>query len=135
MLWSKQLETGNENVDNQHKEIFRLVQHVLDADTFDNRKEKIETAMGFLSEYAVRHFATEEALMRESNYPLYEQHKGLHDEFVKQVVAFMAKFKESGDLLSVEETINNFVVKWLNEHILEKDKEMAKFYKNWSSEN
>ena len=131
MLWNKNYETGNATVDDQHKEIFRLVQQVLDSDAFVNRKEKIETAMGFLSEYAVKHFASEEALMRESDYPAYEQHKVQHEGFVKEVVAFVSRFKQEGDTISISETINNFVVAWLKGHIMGSDKAMADHYKGW----
>ena len=133
MLWSKNYETGDANVDGQHKEIFRLVQQVLDADSFINRKEKTETAMGFLSDYAVRHFASEEALMRESKYPEYDKHKATHDNFIKEVINFVNRFNKEGDTVSISETINNFVVSWLKEHIMESDKIMAEFYIKWEA--
>lgn len=133
MLWNKNFETGNEIVDGQHKEIFRLVQQVLDADAFANRQEKIEVAMSFLSDYAVRHFASEESLMTESNYPQYDQHKGQHDGFVKDVVAFVERFKVEGSTISISETINNFVVAWLKDHIMGSDRAMADYYKSWEA--
>jgi len=133
MKWSKEFETGNTIVDDQHQEIFSLVQQVLDAEAFSNRKEKIETAMSFLSNYAVRHFASEEELMMESSYPLYKEHKALHDDFVVKVMDFIALYVKEGDSISVSETINNFVAAWLKEHIMISDKDMADFYKEWES--
>lgn len=133
MLWNESLETGNEIVDSQHREVFRLVQEVLDADVFGNQTEKIESAMSFLSAYAVRHFASEEALMLESQYPGYETHRALHDGFIKDVVAFVTRFKSEGDTVMVSDTINNFVVTWLQEHIMVSDKEMAEYYKEWEA--
>ena len=133
MLWSKSFETGNELVDEQHKEIFRLVQQVLDATAFENRKQQIETALDFLSGYAVRHFSSEEALMHDCNYPKFEEHKSQHDNFVKEVVAFMERVKIEGGTISVSETINNFVVVWLKDHIMASDKAMADYYKSWQS--
>ena len=131
MLWRKEFETGNIDVDSQHKEIFRLIQKVLDADGFANRREKIETAMAFLSDYAVRHFASEERLMLESAYPKYVQHKSEHDGFVKDVVAFVERFKQEGDTISISETINSFVLTWLKDHIMGSDRAMAEYYKDW----
>ena len=129
MTWSKSYETGNAEVDNQHKEIFRLVQHVLDADADMSASDKVETAMGFLTDYAVRHFASEEALMRECEYPNYENHKALHDNFINEVIAYIGNFAKGGDSVTMSETINNFVVTWLKEHIMQCDKAMAEFYK------
>ena len=133
LLWSRDYETGNETVDDQHKEIFRLVQMVLDAESFNGRREKIDTALKFLSEYAVEHFAAEEALMIECVYPEYNEHKLQHDNFVFDVVEFMGRFVEEGSTLTVSETINNFVVVWLKEHIMGSDKAMASYYKEWAA--
>ena len=133
MLWSNEFETGNANVDEQHKELFNLVQQVLDADAFVNTKENVETVIGFLTNYAVRHFATEETLMIESNYPEYDKHKALHDDFVKDVVAFVNRLKVEGDTISIKDTMNNFVVVWLKEHIMGSDKAMAEYYKKWEA--
>ncbi|MCL2285063.1 MAG: hemerythrin family protein [Firmicutes bacterium] len=131
MLWSKNYETGNINVDGQHKELFRLVQQVLDADAFSDTNEIVETVVGFLSDYAVRHFAAEEALMLESDYPLYSKHKLQHDDFVKEVVLFINRLSAEGSTISISETINGFVIEWLKSHIMGSDKAMADFYKEW----
>jgi len=133
MKWDKDLETGNTIVDDQHKEIFSLVRQVLDADILSDRKEKTETALNFLADYAVRHFASEEELMTKSKYPQYNQHKALHDNFVKKVVDFIGLYQKESDTISVSETINNFVAVWLQEHIMVSDRAMAKFYKNWEA--
>lgn len=132
MLWSTEYETGNEAVDEQHKELFNLVQQVIDVDALDT-KENIETVIGFLANYAVSHFAMEEALMMESKYPEYQQHKAIHDEFVQKVVDFINRFKNEGESVSVNDTINNFVTVWLQEHIMGSDKAMAKHYKEWEN--
>jgi len=133
MVWSKDLETGNTTVDGQHKDIFSLVNKVLEANTSLDRKDRTETAMNFLADYAVRHFASEEELMTASMYPQYNQHKQQHDDFVKEVIDFMGLYHKEGDTISVSETINNFVITWLKEHIMGSDKEMADFYKQWES--
>jgi len=50
----------------KHRQIFDLVQKVLDA-TFENRRDKMDTIMDFLVNYTVKHFENEECLMEESN--------------------------------------------------------------------
>ena len=130
MVWSSEYETGNATVDEQHKELFSLVQQVIDEDALDT-KENIETVIGFLANYAVSHFSMEEALMIESRYPEYDEHKAIHDDFVKNVVVFINRLKEEGESVSVKDTINNFVIVWLKDHIMGSDKAMAAYYKKW----
>ena len=130
MVWSSEYETGNAVVDEQHKELFSLVQQVIDVNAL-GVKENIETVIGFLANYAISHFAMEESLMRESKYPDYEAHKAVHDDFVQNVVKFINRLKEEGETVSVNDTINDFVTVWLKEHIMGSDKAMATYYKKW----
>lgn len=131
LLWKKCYETGNETVDGQHREIFRLGQVVLDADVAGGRKEKIESALKFLNEYALSHFAIEEALMIESGYPGLDEHKSQHLGFVDAVSDVMRRFESEGSTVHVSDTINGFVTDWLHEHIMGSDKAMAAFYRQW----
>jgi hemerythrin len=135
LIWKKDYETGNELVDGQHREIFRLVQQVLDMDTFSGRKEKIEAALSFLADYVVRHFSTEEALMNESEYPEMQQHTDEHKYLTNEVVKFMEFYSAEGSKISVSESMNNLVISWLNTHIKGSDKNFAGYYREWLASN
>ena len=132
MLWTKSYETGNLTVDSQHKEIFRLVQQVIDLE-FSTRKEKIHTAIDFLTSYTVRHFASEEKLMEESNYPKTAEHKKQHSDFAREVLAFKDKVVAEGDTLNISLQVNEIIVDWLTEHVLGSDRELADHYRIWSA--
>ena len=133
MLWSKEYETGDLSVDREHREIFRLVQQVIDTKALIDKDAKIKIALGFLSEYTVTHFANEEKLMIESDYPGYEEHKAIHDTFIKDVVVFVTRFKKEGASDAIYDTIHNFIIAWLKEHIIGKDKHMADHYIKWTN--
>lgn len=135
MLWSKEYETGDLSVDREHREIFRLVQQVIDTKALIDKDAKIKIALGFLSEYTVTHFANEEKLMIESSYPKYEEHKKIHDSFIKDVVVFVTRFKKEGASDDIYNTIHSFVIAWLKEHITGEDKKMAEHYIRWSGNN
>ena len=125
MLFTRNLLTGNEIVDTQHREIFRLVQCVLDADT--DRGEKIETALTFLANYVSEHFAAEEKLMAEVDYPNAAEHAQQHVDFMEAVGEFAKRFEAEGKTISVSQTINNLVLTWLDEHIKNSDMSLADY--------
>jgi len=132
MLWSEKYETGNKVVDSEHRQIFDLVQKVLDA-TFENRRDKMDTVMDFLVNYTVSHFENEERLMEESNYPDIAVHKKQHADFLAEV----GKLKEQ---IAIEENhvknnliINKTVVGWLTNHVLGSDMLIAKYYRKWEN--
>jgi len=131
MVWDKSYETGNVEVDNEHKQLFTLVQRVIDA-AFTNREEKIETTMNFLADYTVKHFAHEERLMDESSYPKTDEHKAQHKNFLNDVGEMWKRIKVENDTLKSSLDINRVVVDWLIEHVLGSDKMLADHYRKWA---
>jgi hemerythrin len=136
-LWNATYETGHETVDNDHKEIFKLVEEVLSSSRVP-RKDKVETAITFLAQYVIRHFANEEILMEECNYPETDTHKKEHADFLEAAVNLQEQFvndtytlgETNNDLhLSIE--INKTVIAWLTKHVMGSDKKMARFYREW----
>jgi hemerythrin len=120
MIWSEIYETGNAQVDNEHKEIFKLVQNVMDASVSGGAK--VKETMDFLAEYTVTHFKNEETLMEASGYPDMEIHKKQHAAFVAEVLALHARCNE----LEIRD-IKNVIVNWLTDHVLGSDKIMADY--------
>jgi hemerythrin len=131
MLWNKSYETGNLEVDNEHKQLFALVQKVIDA-AFTNRDEKIETTMNFLADYTIKHFAHEERLMDESSYPEAVTHKTQHKNFLSSVGELRERIRGENDTLKSSLDINKVIVDWLTEHVLGSDRLLANHYRKWS---
>ena len=142
-LWNKSYETGNTLVDNDHKEIFQLVEQVLSS-SFNSRKDKVKVSIEFLADYVVRHFANEERLMDESDFPRSKAHKkehadflvvatDLHKEFLNDSYTF-GENNETGSL-HLSMIINKTVVGWLTKHVMGSDKALAVHYKKWLASN
>ena len=136
MLWDEAYETGNYEVDKQHKELFRLVEKVIDGE-FSGRQEKIDHVVDFLIKYVGYHFDYEEKLMDECDFPniLTAKHKGQHKAFVVDALKLKETIAQQGYTLDLSLTINETVVNWLTDHIMGSDKELADFYKKWMKES
>jgi len=128
MLWQEKYETGNKQVDDEHKEIFNLVQKVIDA-AFEDRGEKVETIIDFLANYTIKHFEHEERLMLESNYPNLYAHKKQHSDFLDEVKKLKAKVTLENDSAANNVAINKVIVNWLTNHVLGSDMVMAEYYR------
>jgi len=131
MLWQEKYETGNTQVDEEHKEIFKLVQKVIDA-TFEDRGKKIETIIDFLAGYTIKHFEHEERLMLESSYPDINIHKKQHADFLDEVVKLKAKVALENNSAANNVAINKVIVNWLTSHVLGSDMVMAAHYRKWA---
>lgn len=120
--------TGISMVDEEHAELFRIVQKAMDlyqdpfvSDKYDN----IIVILEELKAYAEQHFSHEEAYMERIQYKRLFSQKMDHN-------AFIEKLSES-DLEAMDENQDEYILKllnflndWLVHHILEKDKLIPK---------
>jgi hemerythrin len=125
--WDKGLETGNEIIDNQHRELVRLTGVLVEACAEDKSSEVLGGALAFLADYTVRHFADEEALQLECGFPEYEAHKKLHEDFKVTVGELAARYAEEGSTEVLASAVDTVVIRWLLNHIKQEDFKIAEF--------
>lgn len=126
MLWNPTLETGIEKIDEQHKELFRQVDILVDR----SQSERIPETLAFLGNYVIKHFRDEQVMHALTKYPWADEHKKMHQDFVAKYQEMKNKYEASGDKLTVVLNINKVIIGWLKEHIMVQDKDFARFYKN-----
>ena len=130
MVWESKYETGNEQIDSEHKELFRLVENVVAKSYTD--PGQIKSAVDFLTNYATTHFRNEEMLMEESAYPIAHIHRKQHSDFVVAVVALVKRVLNESDGAKNRADIEEVVINWLVDHVLGSDKIMADHYRKWA---
>lgn len=128
MFWSQSLETGIPLIDEQHKELFRQIDILLDT----KNKDRIEETLEFLENYIARHFADEQEMHAQSRYPKAAIHKGYHDNYVVALRKVKDKYIKEGPSVTNTLAVNKSVLGWLREHILVHDKEFAAYRKSLS---
>jgi hemerythrin len=126
MLWTANLEIGIPKIDEQHKELIRQTEILLDRTNAD----RIPETLNFLADYVVRHFIDEQGLQVAVNYPKAEAHKKLHTAFVAKFKEVKTKFDEAGAEVKPDMVleINKLAIGWLKDHILVHDKEFGNYY-------
>ena len=129
VLWDEELATGIELIDNQHREIFRRVDILLDACKEHRGKVEVGGFLNFLEDYVVEHFSAEENIQRHFQYPGYAAHKKLHEEFIKSVDGLREQFEREGPSLMMVVNTSQVVVDWFVKHIRKVDKALAEFLK------
>jgi hemerythrin len=125
--WDKSLAVGVQIVDQQHQELFRKVNGLMEALLKGQPKSELEGLLGFLGTYVIEHFGTEEKLMAQYRYPDAPKHKQQHADFVKTFVAVKAEFEKTGATAGVSIAVNKVVCNWLREHIGGSDIAFGKF--------
>ena len=130
ILWSEDYELGNDFVDSQHKRLFELVGNIGQSCLEEGDIDTISETLDFLLQYTVQHFSDEEALQIKYNFPEYEYHKKLHEEFEAAVSEKVSEFKEKGSTKDLSDTINEIVIAWLVNHILKEDMKIGAYIKD-----
>lgn len=118
-VWGDKYRTGEGTVDEQHQELFRMVNELHDGIVGGKGKELMAPILDQLATYTVKHFSAEEALMKRTNYPASVEHIAKHMDLTKQVVDLIEKYKAGKLVLSI--TLSRFLANWLNHHILKDD--------------
>ena len=123
--WNENFETGIEIIDEQHKELVRILNHL--AAHLANMSDDIilNDIYDELAAYANYHFSTEEAIWKAhfKDDVWYKEHEKTHGSFIEDVI----KLKEhNGSLDEAITEIVSFLSRWLAYHILDTDKRMAK---------
>lgn len=120
LSWNDQYSVNIKKIDEQHKILINLINDLHDAMKQGKGKDVMGSILDELANYTVHHFAYEEKLFVEKNYPLTKQHKLEHDKLVSEVSNLQKSFKNGETIMTME--VLSFLKKWLNDHIIGSDK-------------
>ncbi len=123
--WSDSLAVGVREIDNQHKQLFNLVNDLFDAMGKGEGNAILSMTLSDLTKYTVMHFETEEKYMKAYNYTLFVSHKTEHDKLTQQVVDLQNEFNSGSTRITVK--VMNFLKDWLKNHIVQNDVKFGNF--------
>ncbi|WP_207062741.1 bacteriohemerythrin [Motiliproteus sp. SC1-56] len=120
--WSPALSVGNREIDQQHQELIKRINHLpsIDAPEFHDLIEH-------LLEYCFAHFEAEEHWMRTLGYPDYREHLSRHTQLGERFHDF---FRDYVDGRVDYAGFRQFLFGWIKHHILEEDMKIAEFARN-----
>lgn len=119
LSWSEQYLVGNKTIDDEHKELFNLINqfHTDWVETQD--RQVIARVLNRLVDYAERHFQHEEAIMAEAGYPMLTEHQKVHEMLFDKIFNLHQDYVRND--LRLEIGMVKFLKNWLVDHILEND--------------
>lgn len=126
-VFSDEYLTGIGLIDDEHRQLFALVNEVhalVNDDFIFDKYDEIMRILTELKNYTEMHFHDEEAYMEQINYPDLEAQRRAHNAFIEKLVDINFEELESLDNNQQEylQDILDFLVKWLVNHILKMDK-------------
>ena len=129
---SKDMEVGVVEIDTQHMELVNRLNVLTDMGHDAVSQEETQKTLDMVEEYIVKHFSDEEALQKKYNYPVYEEHRKLHQLYISEFQKLKKEFNENGHSLKFTMDLNNSLIHWIVKHIKSADVELGKFIKSKS---
>ncbi len=118
--WDKQYETGFASIDDQHKELIRIIGDLSSLLTNAGEGEDIYDEMVAIVEsltaYTIYHFKYEEDLFQKFNYEDKEAHIEEHNKLITQIENLDLRAADE-DQVIFGKKILKFLISWLYKHI------------------
>ena len=127
IVWKDAYKVGVAKLDNQHMKIIDTINTIYDYQQNKAVSRCLDGILKDLLMYTKTHFADEERLLRQVNYPEFQEHKKHHDSMAQQIQAIREEYLHSHENLSGD-VIDFFKIWWLN-HIQINDRDCAKYLK------
>jgi len=127
ITWDPTLVLGVPEIDEQHRELFRRLDSLLEAIRAGQSRTEVGHTLAFLSDYASHHFSAEETLMRDRAYPGMADHQAEHRTFAAELRALQAEYQRDGATASLIIRVNTQLTGWLRTHVYRTDRALADF--------
>lgn len=131
MMWQERFKIGIPVIDEQHEELFLKVGNFVKAlrqeGAWADKLPQVKETMVFMQQYVVSHFAYEEKYQQQMNYPHYEEHHKIHEDFKAEVNNFAARLEQEGYPEDLVQQLGGKLLAWLINHVTATDLKMAKY--------
>jgi hemerythrin-like metal-binding protein len=125
IVWTQELSIGNEDVDYDHNKLLDIFNDLVELIDYNKDRQEFAKILTRMTDYSLNHFKKEEKYMREMAYPLLNEHKSYHRDYIYKVAMFNVDFLNINPPDPKE--IISFLEKWWTNHILTHDDKFEKY--------
>lgn len=130
MDWTRELETGIQKIDIQHRQIVDYINELDDAIQTGNTEGIRHVIEGVLN-YTVTHFEFEEELMQQAGFSGLKAHQQTHEFFMRKVAVLRGRFQEGEN---VSQMLLSMLKGWIVSHIKGEDRDYIEAVKRVAGE-
>ena len=127
MTWSSLADTGIQMLDEQHQELFGVMERLRRMIEVGAARPLVEALLGDLVACTERHFATEVTYMSRFGYPDFPQHVSDHASMLASLRELQARYQESQQAMAL--MVPTFLEGWLKHHVSDGDLGFVTFLK------
>jgi hemerythrin len=124
--WTDSLELGIEEIDEQHRELFRRGERLYHA-LCQGEAACAELMLASFRDFVLSHFEFEERWMRRAEFPSLQAHSEAHRDFADRLHRVTLEYRRHGPSAAVAETLQVWLEAWLREHIGGEDRTLGRW--------
>lgn len=121
--------TGIENIDNQHKDLFKILNILFNYSLKGELTNEITITLNELTTYVDNHFTDEEKMMIDYSFPNIEEHILEHKKLKEKVNSLLLNIDKQGVSSEIIRETNRLAIEWLISHLYSMDIELAEYIK------
>jgi len=127
--WDKRLETGIDEIDDQHRELFNRIDKLELAMYSGKGAAELKQLVEFLLSYVDEHLSSEERVMLDAGYPGFAKHAHQHNEFRKFFDELISSCRDRGADSYLAIDVDKKLRAWWENHILKMDMDYIPYVK------
>ncbi|MCW8924393.1 MAG: bacteriohemerythrin [Gammaproteobacteria bacterium] len=125
MEWKDEYSVGIDSIDEQHKKLINLINQLQAALIYATGIEFEREALDAMVDYTKTHFAYEENMLEDNDYPGFEAHKAEHAKMIAKVESVLAEYEKEPE--TAMQNAVDYLQDWLIVHINGTDKEYCDY--------
>jgi hemerythrin len=118
--WQEDYSVNVAEIDDQHQELFKLMNDLYEAIVSGRSKEVLDTVLETMTNYANYHFEYEESVFDECGFSESASHKEEHQAYVQKVSEFKQGSEQNRPMLPID--VINYLKDWWLDYICVTDK-------------
>ncbi len=125
MEWSNDYSVEHEKMDDQHKQLFDIINEYYEAVKNDSSFSSLKKVFDKVLAFTQYHFKEEEELLAKTDYPKLREHQLIHQNLVERVLELREDL--NNEVPGSPDHVKYFLKNWLTSHIKGIDKQYSPF--------
>jgi len=119
------LSVGVKQFDDEHHQLVEITNQLHDAIKAGSGAQAVKETLQQLSEFATRHFQSEEQLLAQYEFPKLAEHQLAHQEILIRLGRFQIELQDN--VQPIQNHLMQFLLDWLTSHTKAVDKQYGSF--------
>ena len=120
--WTPQFSVNVRALDEQHKRIFMMLDAINQIVRREKKGHDLIDVLDAMVLYVQEHFRDEERLLKQYDYPEFDEHKQGHKEFLRQTGGFRVRYFEGEEDQELGVELMRYLLRWVKNHIMVQDR-------------